>query len=70
MDRLCGQVNLLLSVNKELSARLRNLEHQTKPQELIGTIHAISIEPGTVTGLTAIRSLSFPGACGAEACTH
>jgi cell division control protein 24 len=31
MDRLCGQVNLLLSVNKELSARLRNLEHISRP---------------------------------------
>ena len=27
MDRLCDQVDLLLSENKELSARLRNLEH-------------------------------------------
>lgn len=27
MDRLCDQVDLLLKVNKELSGRLRNLEH-------------------------------------------
>lgn len=27
MDRLCDQVDLLLKENKELSARLRNLEH-------------------------------------------
>jgi cell division control protein 24 len=32
MDRLCGQVDLLLSVNKDLSARLRNLEHTSWPR--------------------------------------
>jgi cell division control protein 24 len=32
MDRLCGQVDLLLSVNKDLSARLRNLEHTSRPR--------------------------------------
>jgi hypothetical protein len=31
MDRLCDQVDLLHSENKELSARLRNLEHLSKP---------------------------------------
>jgi hypothetical protein len=30
MDRLCDQVDLLLSENRDLSARLRNLEHSSR----------------------------------------
>lgn len=63
MDRLCDRVELLLRDNKELSARLRNLEHLSGPGRSRRSVASVTSGSGIVhahSGSSARSTTSMP----------
>lgn len=63
MDRLCDQIGQLYSENKELSARLRNLEHLSNPRfsrRSVASVtkHSIGEDHGSLHALSRTSSIS------------